>query len=77
VDISKNKRTEYLGYNPQNSGRLTSRRAQSEDGSILLGWEKKAITGGSREGGSWVEKGTWRGRGKHDQVLGRGKGLKP
>jgi hypothetical protein len=44
VDISQ-KSIEYPGYNPQNTRKLTSQRAQSEDASIPLGREKKAITG--------------------------------
>jgi hypothetical protein len=30
-----------------------------------------------REGGTWVEKRTGKGRREHDQVLGKGKRLKP
>ena len=41
-----------------------------EDASIPLEREKKAITGGWMEGGTWVGKETGRRRGEHDQVLG-------
>jgi hypothetical protein len=71
VDISqkKKKNTEYLGYNPQNSRRLTSRKIQVQDDSIPLEMEKKTITGGrGREGYGWergdeVERGTSSGMG--------------
>jgi hypothetical protein len=48
MDMSPKKSTEYLGYNPQNSKRLTSRTAANEDASIPLEREKKAITGGGQ-----------------------------
>jgi hypothetical protein len=44
---------------------------------IPLGREKKSITGGRRERGTWVERGTGRGGGKHYWVFGGVKGLKP
>jgi hypothetical protein len=47
-------------------------KGTSEDASIPLGREKKAITGQVVEEGSWVGKGTGRGKGEHDQVLGGG-----
>jgi hypothetical protein len=50
VDINETY-TEYPGYNPQNSQRLTSPRAQVRTPqSVPLGREKKAITGGGKEG---------------------------
>jgi hypothetical protein len=53
----QNNPTEYPGYNPLNSWRLTRQRAQakSKDASIPLGREKKAVTG-------WA--GSSRGRGR-------------
>ena len=54
-------------------------KCPSEDASVPLGREKKAITSG--EGGTW--KGQWTGWGavgaigEPDLVLGEGKGLKP
>ena len=37
-----------------------------------MGWRE-----GGRKGRTWVGKGIGRGRGKHDEVLGRRKALKP
>jgi hypothetical protein len=51
-------------------------KGPSEDTLIPLERVKKAIRGGEREGGIRVGNGTGRGRVKHDQVLGGGKGLK-
>jgi hypothetical protein len=51
---------------------LHKTKGLSKDVSIPLEREKKAI-----QGGAWVGEGTGRERGKHDQVLGEGKGLKP
>jgi hypothetical protein len=51
----------------------------SEDASIPLERDKKAITGvgqGVGEEGTWVGKGRGKGRGEHDQVLGGGTELK-
>jgi hypothetical protein len=70
VDISqtnkqnktKQKQTEYSGYNPQNSRRLTSRGVQ-----VRMGRENRANTGGrGREGGIWLGEGKGRGKGEHD-----------
>ena len=52
--------------------KVTSRKGPSEDASIPLGREKKAITGERREGGTWVGKEIGRRRGEYDQVLGQG-----
>ena len=41
----------------------------SEDDLITLEREEKAITGGTRQGGTCVGKVTGRERGKHDEVL--------
>jgi hypothetical protein len=52
----------------------------TEDTSVPLGREKKAITSGEggRDLGGKVDGGrNGRGRGKPDQILGKGKGLKP
>ena len=43
-------------------------KGPSEDASIPLGKEKKAITG-TEEGETWEGKGTWRGKGELDKVL--------
>ena len=43
-------------------------KGPSENTSIPLGREKKAITGRKREGGSWVGKGAGRGREEHDKL---------
>jgi hypothetical protein len=51
-------------------------KSQREDASIWLEREKKAITRGRREGGTCVGKETGTRRGKHDLILGVGKGLK-
>ena len=48
----------------------------SQNASILLGWEKKAITRG--QGETWEGKRTGSGgREEHDLLLDGGKGLKP
>ena len=57
-------------------------KGPSEDASVPLGREKKAITSGERGkelGGKvdWERSGRERGRGEPDLVLGEGKGLKP
>jgi hypothetical protein len=49
-------------------------KGPSENASIPLGREKKAITRGKT--GTWMGKGTGRRRGEHDQVLGGGNILK-
>jgi hypothetical protein len=46
--------------------KVNKRKSPSEDASIPLGREKKAITGGGRQGETWVGKGIERGRGEHD-----------
>jgi hypothetical protein len=56
--------------------KINSPKGLSEDTSIPFGKEKKTITGEGREEGSWVGKGTGRGRGEHDQVLDGRKVLK-
>jgi hypothetical protein len=48
--------------------KINKPKGPSEDASIPLGREKKAIKGGRREGRTLVGKGTGRGRGKHDKV---------
>ena len=47
-------------------------KGPSEDTSVPLGSEKKAITGvgGTEGGGTWVAEGTGKGKGQHDQLLG-------
>jgi hypothetical protein len=67
---NNNNNTEYPGYSPQNSKRLIVNKPKgpSENTSIPLGREKKAITGRKREGGSWVGKGAGRGREEHDKL---------
>jgi hypothetical protein len=59
--------------------RLNKLECPSEEGSVPLGREKKAISSGER--GTWEGKwkrwvGALRGRGELDLVLGEGKGLK-
>ena len=46
--------------------KLKKLKDPSENALIPLGWERKAITGGAREGGTWVVKGTGRGREEHN-----------
>jgi hypothetical protein len=55
--------------------KVNKSKGPSEDTSVPLG-RKEAITREGRERGTWMGKGTRRGRGEYDQVLGRGKGLK-
>jgi hypothetical protein len=57
--------------------KANSAKGPSEDTSIPLGREKKAITGEGREGGNWVGKVTGEERGEHNQLLEGGTGLKP
>jgi hypothetical protein len=51
--------------------KVNNPKGPSEDASVPLGREKKAITGG-REGQTWVGYGTGRERREDDQVLGQG-----
>jgi len=48
-------------------------KGPSDDASIPIGREKKAITGAGEEeeeGGTWMGKGTGNGKGEHYQVFG-------
>jgi hypothetical protein len=45
-------------------------KGPNEDASVPLGRVRKAVTGGGWEEGSWMGKGTGRGREEHNQVLG-------
>jgi hypothetical protein len=57
---------------------MLSRRAQVRMLQSHLGGRRKQLgVGGQRKGGTWVGKGTRRGKGEHDQVLKWGTGLKP
>jgi hypothetical protein len=49
--------------------KVSKLKGPSEDASIPLGREKKAIIG--EAGGTWMREETGRGKGGHDQVLGR------
>jgi hypothetical protein len=73
--------TEYTRYSPQNSKGSTKLKCPSEDASVLLGREKKAITSGEgeRDLGRKVDgiQGAVGKRGALDLVLSEGKGLKP
>ena len=71
MDISK-KSTEYPGYNPQNSRRLTSQRAQVRMPQSHLGGRKKQSQEGERNGETWMGNETGRERVEYDQVLGGG-----
>ena len=65
---------------PTEFKRLNKLKCPSEDASVPLGREKKAITSGKggRDLGGKVDKvgGVWK-RGERDLVLGEGKELKP
>jgi hypothetical protein len=90
VDVSQNKQTnkqtnkqKYRIPKTQSTDlkKINKLKCPSEDTSVPLGREKKAITSGEGgrglrgkvdRGGEW-----WGGGGKPDLVLGEGKGLKP
>jgi hypothetical protein len=84
VDISKTttttttKPTEYTGYTPQNSRKLTSRRDQVRMPESHLGWRRKQLWGrGQRKGMmTWLGETIGKEKGEHDQVSG-GTGVKP
>ena len=69
MDISQKSR-EYPEYNPQNSKILTSQRAKVRMTQFHLGGRRNIHR--AVEGCTLMGKGTERGRGEHDQVLGWG-----
>jgi hypothetical protein len=79
VDISQ-KCTEYSGYTPTELKKLNKLKCPSEDTSVPLEREKKAITsgeGGTDLGGKVDRVGVSGVRGEPDLVLSEGKGMKP
>jgi hypothetical protein len=83
VDISQKKKKKYRIPKIQSTElkKINNLKCPSEDASVPLGKEKKAITRGERRRdltweGKWMDGRSW-GRGEPDLVLGEGKGLKP
>jgi hypothetical protein len=70
------KNTEYSGYNPQNSRRLTSQRAQVRMPHSHLGGRRKQSQDGEEREGPGKESRQRSASGGHNLVFHEGKGLK-
>ena len=81
MDISPSKKYTIPKIQSTELKKVNKLKCPSEDASVPLGREKKAIASGERGRdleGKWMESGgALGGRGEPDLVLGEGKGLKP
>ena len=80
MDISQKKKYRIPKIQSTELKKVNKLKCPSEDASVPLGREKKAITsgeGGRDLGGKAEGRQGSRGRGEPDLVLGEGKGLKP
>mgnify|MGYP006914893019 CR=1 FL=1 len=79
MDISQKKKYRIPKIQSTELKKVNKLKCPSEDASVPLGREKKAITSGEggRDLGGKVDSEELGGRGEPDLVLGEGKGLKP
>lgn len=73
VDISQVQNCQDMIHRTKKANK---QKGPSENASVPLRREKKAITGGGREGWTWVGKVTRRGVEEHDHILWVGMGEK-